>query len=272
MASGLPELWDVVGADVSSLLLSPDNTSNWRIWFEPDDRTSRLLEDTEPIEHHIIGPQISLGNLLDSRKLSDRQKILISYTLAHSMWKLYGSQWLESIWTPWSIYLMNAKTTGQSLKVIESTFNDLVHLGMRLTLSNEPELAKNLDDSETSISSRFPHGDPTLIALGILLVQVAANETLPESLGDDPFMRPPDRVEFLWARKVLYCLEVELPPLHLRALKACLSPDLPRSQLTTDGKRSYLYENVVLPLRNLVKQFCPPAPGVRMGPVVSPTS
>ena len=130
------------------------------------DPTPVHLEDTEyPIKP---APSISLAEILRMQTLTTRDRLVIAYILAKSVWQYYNTDWLNALWTTDNIHFMMEEREYDHPE--ESTLNPA-----------RPYLAfADVEPAKTPVSETVNcyaiHRYPRILALGAILVELFRKE------------------------------------------------------------------------------------------------
>lgn len=127
-----------------------------------NDHTPVQLEDTEYPFQPV--PSISLALVLQTRHLTSRDKLIVAYILAKSVWHYYNIDWLNSVWTTDNIHFMIEEREGNQPEVL--TLNPA-----------RPYLAFADDEpaeilAPESVDCCVNHRYPRILALGAILVDL----------------------------------------------------------------------------------------------------
>ena len=127
-----------------------------------NDHTPIQLGDAEyPIQPV---PSVSLAQVLQMRHLTSRDKLIVAYILAKSVWHYYNTDWLNVVWTTDNIHFMIEEREGNQPE--ELTLNPA-----RLYLAfADDETAKIL--TPESVDCCANHRYPRMLALGVILVEL----------------------------------------------------------------------------------------------------
>jgi hypothetical protein len=222
-----------------------------RICLKVQDEELFQLHHTEAIDQHpIYIPWISLTTVLETRKLSSKMSLLLSYTLAQSFLKLYHSTWMTVKCTTDSIYFTEKRTTGDTVDTNKP----------QSYYFSEPGFAFQMDAfgsfPEYDNSLFAVHPNRHILSLGLLLVEVAMGpggtriksqaQSLPANVNSD----------FMMGLEMLHGLERGryLSPRLLKAIRNCFDLNAFHATQGFDESRIWLYMEVVLPLQTLVEE------------------
>lgn len=191
---------------------------------------------------------LSLGQWLEKiPHISNKGKSHLAYTIAKSVWRYYNSPWMMTPWTHESIQLLNEGTglTGQGKP------------HPYLTTKLAPAIVKSNDFYHASdLMHQYPH----ILALGILLIEIAVKQPLtseecPRPLGEAVIN---DYYTWAWTTAHRSNLKDTVHSLYEEAVNNCLNPDLfvysiqqSREVDEIRARQNALYEKIVVPLKRL---------------------
>ncbi|KAF4952939.1 hypothetical protein FGADI_6372 [Fusarium gaditjirri] len=120
------------------------------------------LPPPAPLERFLCpGQGLPLYLVIQSYKLTDKDKILLAHAIAHSFWQFYESDLMRNRWTSHDIWFMHEMDHQQSPK-------DQLALRVYMSLHFE-DLQKISEDED---KSRLTHPFPHILALGLILLQI----------------------------------------------------------------------------------------------------
>ncbi|WYZ37657.1 hypothetical protein EsH8_II_001163 [Colletotrichum jinshuiense] len=72
----------------------------------------QLCDGFEMVQNVDSGPSCSLRQVLETRRLSNRMKLVLAYIIARSFWQYYDSPWMKTQWTSDSIHFFPESMLG----------------------------------------------------------------------------------------------------------------------------------------------------------------
>ncbi|KAF5517527.1 hypothetical protein CGCA056_v010363 [Colletotrichum aenigma] len=176
---------------------------------------------------------------------SDRDKLTLCYILANSMLFLYLGSWLRTAWNSNRVYFIQ-RAGVSALKPVTLTFPYL-----------SVEIQDKQDTTSTSEQHMQAHCHPSILALGIIFLEIATGSVFPRSS-----QKPVDasyeqcNEDFLEAWKQMENLEKGrryIPSALRKVIRACIDlkppPNIPSTSLTEEGPiRQYILSCIILPL------------------------
>lgn len=136
-------------------------------------RPHEVTETDQTIEH---SPSISLANLLETHRLSNKMKIVLAYILARSVWQFYSSEWMKTRWLTNSIHFMpeNGKELGAKHEAL---------------FACKPCFAFQFGENDRGfteyVSGLVLHRYPRILALGISLIEIGQHSSTAEPRNHD---------------------------------------------------------------------------------------
>jgi hypothetical protein len=106
-------------------------------------------------------PSVSLAYMLSTYSLTPRMKLVLAFTLAHSVWQFYASDWMKSGWTCESVQFLVEKTGLES---------EGVHAGKPCLFVKFHDIEDGLP--ECTAEADMIHKYPRVLALGMLLLHI----------------------------------------------------------------------------------------------------
>ncbi|KAL2839018.1 hypothetical protein BJX68DRAFT_248278 [Aspergillus pseudodeflectus] len=211
----------------------------------------KVIEPPNPTPSRAIFPceGLSLGKWLETiPHISNKAKSHLAYTIAKSVWQYYNSPWMISPWTHKSIQLL--------------------HEGTGLTDQGKPhpylttKLARAVVKSKDFyLSSDLMHQYPHILALGILLIEIAIKQPLESEEDCHPLSETKinDYYTWAWTTAQRSNLKDTVHSLYEDAVNNCLNPELfsgysmGRSREVDEirARQNTLYEKIVVPLKIL---------------------
>ena len=221
----------------------------------------------EGIERFVIPPSMALSTVLQEHRLDTRMRVTLGYILARSVWQYYNSDWMKCVWTSETIHFITEHN-------IEDATTDLYITKPYLTVQFDE--TSRIDNNSTGAV----HQDPTILALGIMLVEIGRGTALQRPTNLYPNSSSSGKLNSDWtqasilvnskklwpgfdsttANSSLQMTELELG--YRQAVKNCLDPKLfkkrainPNENQAKDMKQSHevLYQSVVAVLETLMR-------------------
>jgi hypothetical protein len=130
------------------------------------------ISDPQPVRGLFRDKGITLSSAIKNHTFSVKDKIVLAHTIAQAFWQLYASDLMRSVWTSDNIWFMhddNEGTRGDKLPMkvyVAFDFSD--------TPQAVPEFL--VPRPKDNLSHRLPH----ILALGILLLEIALGEVVRE--------------------------------------------------------------------------------------------
>lgn len=115
-------------------------------------------------------PSRSLEDILRSQTLTTRDKLVVAYILARSVWQYYNTDWLSALWTTGNIHFMMEERDDDRPEKLE--FNPA------LPYFAFASHGYNADSISESITDRVNHRYPRILALGVILVELCRERPL----------------------------------------------------------------------------------------------
>jgi hypothetical protein len=216
----------------------------------------KLAADEQPLRNVRPVRSISLGTALQDSNyfMRPKERFCLAYLLAKSVWQYYNSDWMKSPWTHEDIHFLEEQ--GPEEKGCGGFFK-----------SCHPYFSARFEESDTIIGEYYigkdiilMHRYPKVLALGIMLIEIVRGQ----SFNPGDHIRPYDgakiREYYRFAWRELAENRLACNVLYKDVLKKCISQELfksapfdkddPRSGL--DIRRSILYKEIVLPLKDLL--------------------
>ncbi|KAG5746460.1 hypothetical protein H9Q70_010855 [Fusarium xylarioides] len=223
-----------------------------------------LLPPPAPLERFLCpGRGLQLSMAIQTYKLTDKDKILLSHAISHSFWQFYESDLMKSRWTSDDIWFMHEMDHQHSPK-------DQLALRVYMPLDFEGQQRNSEDEDKSMLTHPFPH----ILGLGLILLQIGLSRPF-KSMTHLPSISRLNR-DHGAARQLLGELEKAQwarsthRDIFARAVANCLDPrtfttstpkpkGIKRSTKDNfaisageDGTRRKVYTEVVEPLSKLV--------------------
>ncbi|KAM5521688.1 putative subtilisin [Fusarium oxysporum f. sp. phaseoli] len=220
------------------------------------------LPPPAPLERFLCpGQGLPLSLVIQSYKLTDKDKILLAHAIAHSFWQFYESDLMRNRWTSDDIWFMHEMNHQQSPK-------DQLALRVYVSLDFVDLQQTSEDEDKSMLTHPFPH----ILGLGLILLQIglarpftsmvhlpltsrlnrdhgAARQLLGE-LEKAQWARSTHRDIF--ARAVANCLDPRTFATSNPKPKSTKPADDPATDNGEDGIRRKVYTEIVEPLSKLV--------------------
>jgi hypothetical protein len=222
------------------------------------------LPPPAPLERFLCpGQGLPLSIVIQSYKLTDKDKILLAHAIAHSFWQFYGSDLMRNRWTSEDIWFMHEMDHQQSPK-------DQLALRVYMSLDFVDQQRTSEDGDKSMLTHPFPH----ILGLGLILLQIGLARPF-KSMTHLPLTSRLNR-DHGAARQLLGELEKAQwarsthRDIFARAVSNCLDPrtfttfnqkpkttkssptDNPATDESEDGRRRKVYTEIVEPLAKLV--------------------
>ncbi|KAL4935316.1 hypothetical protein BDV06DRAFT_217515 [Aspergillus oleicola] len=228
-----------------------DNQLGNPVHFYVQSNVLQVVESPNPNPCRGVFPRegLSLGQWLkEVPRISNKGKSHLAYTIAKSVWQYYNSPWMMTPWTHESIQLLNEGT-------------GLIGQGKPhpyLTTKLAQAIAKSKDFYHASdLMHRYPH----ILALGILLIEIAAKQPLASEDCPYPLSETAINDYYTWAWTTAHKsnLRDTVHSLYEEAVNNCLNPELfggytiQQSSEVDEikARQNALYEKIVVPLKRL---------------------
>lgn len=220
------------------------------------------LPPPAPLERFLCpGQGLPLSLVVQSYKLTDKDKILLSHAIAHSFWQFYESDLMRNHWTSDDIWFMHEMDHQQSPK-------DQLALRVYISLNFEGQKRNSEDEDKSMLTHPFPH----ILGLGLLLLQIGlarpiksmAHLPLTSRLNRDhgaarQLLSELEKAQWarsthrdIFARAVANCLDPRTFATSNPKPKATKPADDPATYNGEGGIRRKVYTEIVEPLSKLV--------------------
>jgi hypothetical protein len=137
------------------------------------------LEDSEyPVEPV---PSRSLQEVLREEHLTSRDRIVIAYILARSVWQYYNTDWLNALWTTDNIHFMIEKR--------EDDLPEALTLNPSLPYFAFSDGGRSGSSIAESVDCSVYHRFPRILALGVVLVELCRREARDHTFDNDTLER-----------------------------------------------------------------------------------
>ncbi len=211
---------------------------------EPD---RKLDEHAKRVAHL---PSISLAEMLQNYRMTSKNKILLAYVLARSVWQFYNSDWMKAQWSPDCIHFMWEQTSNTNQRAVDPGY---------------PYLACTIDESAGDSSIEYCskhsvyHRYPLILALGVLLIRICQNQPLNTPRHDEA-LETQVNTDFFYGQDLLeneswpdLDLNVQAKKTYKSVVKACLNHETFKQTGESDipNRREILWKVAVYPLARL---------------------
>ncbi|RBQ75512.1 hypothetical protein FVER14953_13778 [Fusarium verticillioides] len=120
------------------------------------------LPPPAPLERFLCpGQGLPLSLVIQSYKLTDKDKILLAHAIAHSFWQFYESDLMRNRWTSDDIWFMHEMDHQHLPK-------DQLALRVYMPLDFEHQQRNSEDEDKSMLTHPFPH----ILGLGLILLQI----------------------------------------------------------------------------------------------------
>ena len=194
---------------------------------------------------------VSLSHALRSNNLSDDGKLILAHSIAHSVWRFYGTKLMHKRWTAEQIQFMVESPGPMAINP--------VHPFVPLDFIEEPGNT-NVIENEFLPGEELVHWAPRIFSLGVVLACL---------LGDGHFHYTDDSStwqqkyndEAFFCRQIVDdptwpCVDIKSPLVRetlKKAVNACLDgPTFNHRTMTIAERKAILYHQVVWPLDYVV--------------------
>lgn len=192
---------------------------------------------------------ISLGQWLEKiPHISNKGMSHLAYIIAKSVWQYYNSAWMMTSWTHESIQLLNEGTG--------LTCQGKPHPYLMTKLAREIVKPKDFYHA-SDLMHQYPH----ILALGILLIEIAVKRPLTSKDCTHPLSEAVinDHYTLAWTTAHESNLKDTVHYLYEEAVNNCLNPELfgsysiqqSREVDEIRARQNTLYEKIVVPLKRL---------------------
>ncbi|RAK89625.1 penicillin-binding protein [Aspergillus costaricaensis CBS 115574] len=232
-----------------------DNRLGRPVQFCIQSNVLQVIEPPDPKPPRGIRPfeGLSLGKWLGQiPHLSNKGKSHLAYTVAKSVWQYYNSPWMMVPWTHESIQLL-----------IEET-------GLADQGKPHPYLTANMaravvTSTDCYNADNLMHQYPYILALGVLLIEIAIKQPLTSEECPHPFSKSVVNDYYTWAWTTAHRSKLKdmVHYMYEEAVNNCLNPELfggDSIQQYGDtqqvlARQNVLYEKIVLPLKRLSEAY-----------------
>ena len=201
---------------------------------------------------------ISLTEVLSNYRLTGKMRLVLAYTIAHSVWRYYNSDWMKSKWSANSIHVV------EELDPVKRRSN---------VYACNPCLAIQFKVSHRDFTEyhdgTVAHKYPRVLSLGALLLDIGRQNVV-EERGDTDFESFDQEINHDCARGInIMKHDTQWPYLdglsnsivrstYKEITQACFDKRLFYTGSVSqdvEERRSILYNRIVAPLRDLVQEL-----------------
>ncbi|KAF4336313.1 thermostable alkaline protease precursor [Fusarium beomiforme] len=208
------------------------------------------------------GQGLPLSLVIQTYKLTDKDKILLAHAIAHSFWQFFGSDLMRHRWTSDDIWFMHEMNERQIPK-------DQLALRVYMSVDFEQQQRTSDDEDRSMLTHPFPH----ILGLGLILLQIGLARPF-KSLAHLPstsrlnrdhgaarqLLGELERAQWartthrdIFARAVANCLDPSTFMTSNTKTKAIQISPITNTVMDDDGRRRKVYSEIVEPLAKLVK-------------------
>lgn len=195
---------------------------------------------------------LSLAEMLQGHGVTSKNKVLLAYVLARSVWQFYSSDWMKTPWSTDCIHFMwERPVSDKTRQTIDPGY---------------PYLAFALDSEaagdgavEYCTEHSVYHRYPLVLALGVILIEIC-HHTSPTQLAHDETLEAKINTDFFYGQDIIESeswpdldLNIKAKKIYKNVVKACLNHELFTQTAVEDVKsrREILWKVAVYPLARL---------------------
>ena len=186
---------------------------------------------------------ISLSELIRDgyfRRVSQKDRFLLSYIIASSILSLYQGPWVDCAWTKDQIFFL-------------AQAGDLSIPDLRKPLLSTTCVA--IDHKDSQVQPDNIHPEPRIAALGIVMLEIALGMAIESRRDDGPLNSNTDLLNAFQLVDQMQ-LDRNTIPNHVLAIKTCLQPeDILQVDLSNEMKQQSLHANIVAPLEAILTAY-----------------
>lgn len=198
-------------------------------------------------------PEISLNKALGEKKLTTRDRAILAYILARSIWQYYGSDWTQTRWTADSIVFMKEEVNN----VTDTDINAAIPY---FTLLDPDQRNRGIQINEYFDHLDTSHKYPLVLTLGMLLVEICRNGGPPSPVDEagSPVKRiNTDRARywFMATREKDWPYmdtSTEFKNTYKKIVLKCLNNEIFQKTLSPEDRRDVVLKDIVFPLKQLL--------------------
>ncbi|KAL7969998.1 hypothetical protein HDV63DRAFT_404576 [Trichoderma sp. SZMC 28014] len=208
-------------------------------------------------------PSTSLADLLHDFKLTDKNKMILSYLLVESVWQYYNSGWED--WSHETIQFMSQPgdlREGSKMIYVNQLFlhvrfyRELPPKAKSSTLTaGERSVGKGKLQNPQPAFEEIGHKYPRIFALGIMLLEIQLGNKIESFKNSGVYDKNPLIVRYLLASEILKDKKLWPPKdtwLVIREIiETCIHGEKAKAILKGDRNkvRQNIYDNIVAPFR-----------------------
>jgi hypothetical protein len=198
-------------------------------------------------------PGITLDKVLEENKLTTKDRAILAYILARSVWQYYGSDWTQTRWTADSILFMKENLDNVMPPDINATIPYFV-LQDPDQRNNGIQIQEYFDNFDTT------HKYPLVLTLGMLLVDVCRKGGTTNQVDESSSL-----VKRINTERALYyrmaTREKDWPHMNTSTeskntyktiVLKCLEDKIFKDALSLEERRDLIFKNIVFPLKQLL--------------------
>ncbi|ETS76363.1 hypothetical protein PFICI_11750 [Pestalotiopsis fici W106-1] len=228
---------------------------NSRLRLEVRNSQFHQLQGVDPHMQMDLYPSHSLRDILQTHRLSNKDKLVLSYIIARSFWQYYDSQWMNRNWTSDSIHFFFKPP--QNLE----RFPGSIYANDPYLAASFEEPLKTYDEFAGSIDVAYKY--PRVLALCTILLEIVCGPQLERNSHDTIEQRFNDQfaqaLRYAGDNSVWHSFEYKE---FREALQTCLVSKTFDLATTRHGsewahdlehRRKILHDNLVYPLHSLIR-------------------
>ena len=194
-------------------------------------------------------PSVPLSRLIGYGKLTIKTKAFLSSCLVRMLWQAYDSEWINENWSKDDIQFMLERSKDDVTVSAHEPF-----LQTYFTKHKGHLLLECTGTAKSSHNMR-PHRYPTLLALGIMLLEIELDQSIEDLVQLDFHDPDPVNTKHIMALSVLGDKQL-WPPKEIysflrEVIELCVMPDYTKLEKTEDFRCNFL-EEVVQPFDNFL--------------------
>ncbi|KIW11595.1 hypothetical protein PV08_10896 [Exophiala spinifera] len=225
-----------------------------------DEKLMQLYEPDRELDEHskfvTNSPSISLAELLQVQGMTAKNKVLLAYIIARSVWQFYNSDWMRTQWSTDRIHFV------QERPVADRTRQMLDPSYPYLTFAFDSEATSDAPVEYCTEDSIY-HRYPLILALGIILIELCQRTPADKSAYDEA-LGTKINTDYFYGQESLESeswpdldLNLEAKRTYKNVVKACLNHEVFTQTAVADIKtrRETLWEVAVCPLARLAAKL-----------------
>jgi hypothetical protein len=220
-------------------------------------RSIELGDSEYPVEPV---PSKSLKEVLGEQHLMSRDKVLVAYILAKSVWQYYNTDWLNALWTTDNIHFMIEQRVGDLPEALA-----INPASPYLAFADGKRQGSSISES---VDCHVYHRFPRILALGVILVELFRCEARHHTFESDTlerFINNNHAYNSMTVKKDASWPSLDLDPTYRAYLRdiAAVCFDWKRLERTSghtqdavqglQNRRSLLWEEIVSPLQRICR-------------------